>query len=147
MASGADIRYGGSRAFYHRGDDYIQVPNPGDFVGSPTSTPLECFHSVQLHELSHWAGAERRLNREKGKRFADRAYAFEEMVAQLSAAFLCAELGVSNDSRPDDAQYIAGFLDVLHNDKKAIFAAAAAASAAADYILSFSNRGQAARVA
>ena len=82
------------------------------------------------------------LNREKGKRFADRAYAFEELVAESSAAFLCAELGITNEPRPDHAQYIAQYLTILKNDKKAIFTAAAAASAATDFILAFSRKEQ-----
>ncbi len=58
----------------------------------------------------------------------------------MSAAFLCAELGITNDPRPDHAQYMAQYLAILKNDKKAIFAAAAAASAATDYILAFSRK-------
>ena len=139
-ATGANISYGGSRAFYSRAEDRIQIPEASDFIGSATSTPLEAFHSTQLHELAHWTGAESRLNREKGKRFADRAYAFEEIVAELSAAFLCAELGVTNEPRPDHAQYLEGYLKVLNDDKRAIFTAAAAASAAVDFVLALSQK-------
>ena len=66
----------------------------------------------------------------------------EELVAELGAAFLCAELGITNDPRADHAQYMAQYLTILKNDKKAIFAAAAAASAATDFILAFSRKGQ-----
>ena len=138
-ATGANISYGGSRAFYDRVEDRIQIPNAGDFVGTETSTARESFYSTVLHELAHLSGASHRLNREKGKRFADRAYAFEEIVAELSAAFSCVRLGITSTPRADHAQYIAGYLEILRGDKKAIFAAAAAATAATDYILAFSQ--------
>lgn len=141
-ATGAQIEYGGSRACYNRLTDCISIPDERAFFGTETSTAQEAFYSTILHELSHYSGAECRLNREKGKRFADRAYAFEELIAELSAAFLCAELGIANDLRPDHAQYMAQYLTILKNDKKAIFAAAAAASAATDYILAFSRKPQ-----
>jgi antirestriction protein ArdC len=136
----ARIEYGGSRACYHRLTDCISIPDERAFFATETSTAQEAFYSTILHEATHWSGAEHRLNREKGKRFADRAYAFEELIAELSAAFLCAELGITNDPRPDHAQYTAQYLTVLKNDKKAIFSAAAAASAATDYILAFSRK-------
>jgi antirestriction protein ArdC len=83
---------------------------------------------------------ERRCNRQLGKRFGDDAYALKELIAELSAAFLCSELGIANDLRPDHEQYMAQYLTILKNDKKAIFAAAASASAATDYILAFSRK-------
>jgi antirestriction protein ArdC len=141
-ATGAQIEYGGSRACYNRLTDRISIPDERAFFGTDTSTAQETFYSTQLHEIAHWVGAEHRLNREKGKRFADRAYAFEELIAELSAAFLCSELGITNDPRPDHAQYIAQYLAILKNDKKAIFTAAAAASAATDFILAFSRKEQ-----
>ena len=141
-ATKALIEYGGTRACYNRLMDRISIPDERAFVGSPTSTAQEAFYSTLLHEAAHWTGAEHRLNREKGKRFADRTYAFEELVAELSAAFLCAELGITNDPRPDHAQYIAQYLEIFQNDKRAIFQAATTASAAADYILAFSRPQQ-----
>ncbi len=141
-ATGARIEYGGSRACYNRLTDRISIPDERAFFGTETSTAQETFYSTQLHEIAHWTGAEHRLNREKGKRFADRAYAFEELIAELSAAFLCSELGITNDPRPDHAQYMAQYLAILKNDKKAIFTAAAAASAATDFILAFSREAR-----
>ncbi|MGJ0502655.1 MAG: ArdC family protein [Methylocystis sp.] len=141
-ATGAHIDFGGSRACYNRLTDRISIPEERAFIGTATSTAQEAFYATILHELSHWVGAECRLNREKGKRFADRAYAFEELIAETSAVFLCAELGITNEPRPDHAQYIAQYLTILKNDKKAIFAAAAAASAATDFILAFSRNEQ-----
>jgi antirestriction protein ArdC len=142
MATGADIRHGGHRAFYRRASgpagagegDYIQMPDRHLFRGSDTSTPTEAYESTRLHELAHWTGAKHRLDREKANRFGDQAYAFEELVAELSAAFLCADLNITNTPRADHAQYIANWLQVLKNDTKAVFTAASLASKAADYL-------------
>eukprot|EP01037_Dinobryon_pediforme_P006260 gene6260-6331_t len=141
-ATGANIAYGGSRAFYHRLEDRIQIPMAADFIGTPTSTAQESYYSAILHELAHWTGAEHRLNRVKGKRFADRAYAFEEIIAELAAAFACCRLGVTTSPRADHAAYIADYLKILRNDKTAVFTAAAAASAATDYVLGFGKANQ-----
>jgi antirestriction protein ArdC len=136
-ATKAVIEYGGARACYNRATDRISIPDERAFIGSPTSTAQEAFYSTVLHEVAHWSGAPDRLNREKGKRFADRTYASEELIAELSAAFLCCELGITNEPRPDHAQYIVQYLEILQNDGRAIFQAATAASAAVDYILAF----------
>ena len=138
-AANADIRYGGSRAYYDRLTDHILIPEAGDFIGSPTSTPQESFYSTIYHELAHWSGAEPRLNREKGARFGDKPYAFEELIAELSAAMSCAEFGISCTPRLDHAHYLASWLKVLKDDKRAIFTAAAAASAATSFIKGFSE--------
>jgi antirestriction protein ArdC len=138
-AVGVEIREGGQRAFYrHRGSDgqgdFIQMPPRNLFTGTATSTPTEAYYSTVLHEEIHASGAEHRLNRQFGERFGDKAYSFEELVAELGAAFLCAELQVTNTPRPDHAQYIAHWLEVLKGDKKAIFAAASQASRAVSYL-------------
>ncbi len=86
------------------------------------------------HELGHATGSAKRLNRQFGKRFGDDAYAFEELVAELGAAFLCADLGFAAEPREDHAAYIANWLDVLKTDHRAIFAAASHAQRAADFI-------------
>ena len=138
-ATGAEFREGGQRAFYrHRSPDgqgdYIQMPPRTLFTGTETSTPTEAYESCRLHETAHWVGAPHRLNRQASDRFGDKHYAYEELVAELSAAFLCAELEITNAPRPDHAQYISSWLEVLKNDTRAIFSAAAAASAAVDYL-------------
>jgi antirestriction protein ArdC len=84
------------------------------------------------HEHVHWTGAANRCAREFGNRFGDEAYTFEELVAELRAAFLCADLSL--EPRPDHAAYIASWLRILKNDKRAIFTAASRAQAAADYL-------------
>ncbi len=138
-ATGAEFREGGKRAFYRHRDskgegDFIQMPERNLFTGTATSTPTEAYESTRLHELTHWCGAGHRLNRTFGERFADKAYAFEELVAELSAAFLCAGLEITNSPRLDHAQYLSTWLDVLKGDTKAIFTAASFASRAVDYL-------------
>lgn len=138
-ATGAEFREGGQRAFYrHRGlngeGDFIQMPPRSLFTGTTTSTPTEAYESTRLHELTHWSGAEHRLDRKFGERFGDHAYAFEELVAELGAAFLCANLEITNTPRPDHAQYIAGWIATLKGDTKAIFTAASLATRAVDYL-------------
>jgi len=75
-----------------------------------------------------------RCDRELGKRFGDAAYAMEELVAELGAAFLCADLGITTVPRADHAQYLASWLNVLKADKKAIFTAASKASEAVRFL-------------
>ena len=132
--SGARVISGGSRAFYRPSTDTIHLPARSDFVGSLTSTPAETYYSTLLHELTHWTGTEARCHRDFGKRFGDAAYAVEELVAELGAAFLCAELGIAAEPRPDHAQYLTHWLAVMKADKKAIFTAASKASQAATFL-------------
>jgi antirestriction protein ArdC len=111
--------------------DFIQIPEFRQFR-EPTG-----YYSTLAHEHVHWTGAANRLAREFGRRFGDEAYAFEELIAELGAAFLCAGLGLSNEPRPDHAAYIASWLRVLKGEKRAIFTAASKAQAAADYLAGF----------
>lgn len=136
QATGADIRERGNRAYYSYTGDYIQVPPRNAFIGTDTSNPTETFYSTVFHELTHWTGHSTRLNRDLSGRFGDRAYAAEELVAELGAAFLCADLSVTNVPRPDHAQYVGAWHTLLWFDKRAIFTAASKASAAADYLRS-----------
>jgi len=132
--TGADIRHGGDQAYFHRTKDFIQMPERTSFIGTETSTPLEAYYSVLFHELTHWTGASSRLNRTFGQRFGDQTYAAEELVAELGAAFVSAELGVTPAPRADHAQYLAHWLTLLKSDKRAIFVAAAKASEAVRYL-------------
>ncbi len=138
-ATGAEFREGGQRAFYrHRGSDgegdFIQMPPRNFFTGTATSTPTESYESTRLHESAHWAHAQQRMNLERSSRFGDNTYAFHELVAELSAAFLCAELEITNAPRADHAQYLSHWLDVLKGDSKAIFTAASLATRTVDYL-------------
>jgi antirestriction protein ArdC len=136
-ATGANIVHGGSRACYVPRTDNIHMPPRDVFIGTATSTAAEAYYSTKLHELTHWTGTESRCNRQFGKRFGDDAYAVEELVAELGAAFLCADLGISTEPRADHAQYLAAWLSVLKADKKAIFTAASKASEAAAFLAGF----------
>jgi antirestriction protein ArdC len=133
-STGAIVRHGGTRAFYRPSDDIIQMPERERFLGTETSTATESYYATLLHELTHWTGDTRRCDRQFGKRFGDDAYAVEELVAELGAAFLCADLGVTLTPRPDHAAYIDSWLKVLKADKKAIFTAASAAAKATDFL-------------
>lgn len=127
--TGAEIKYGGNVACYiHSPIDAIRMPKIGQFKDSAS------FYATQFHELTHWSGAEHRLDREKGKMFGDKKYAFEELVAEFGAAFLCARVGISAEPRPDHAQYLKNWAAGLKADKYAIFRAASAAQKATDYI-------------
>lgn len=138
-ATCARIVHGGSIACYRPGTDDVLMPAKEAFTGSPTSTATEAYYATLLHELTHWSGAGHRLNRSFGKRFGDDAYAFEELVAELGAAFLCAQLGIANEPRPDHAAYLAQWLKVLGSDTRAIFTAARLAQEAADYLSAFED--------
>lgn len=127
--TGADIRTGGDRAFYALEPDYVRMP------------PFEAFrdaesHAATLcHELTHWTRHPKRLNRDFGrKRFGDEGYAVEELVAELGSAFLCADLGIEPEVREDHAAYVASWLKVLKDDKRAVFTAASHASKAVDFL-------------
>jgi antirestriction protein ArdC len=133
-ATGATITHGGNRAFYRPSTDSIQIPPREAFIGTATSSPAEAYYSTLLHELTHYSGHETRCNRQLGRRFGDDAYAMEELVAELGAAFLCADLRITSEPRADHAQYLSHWLTVLKADKKAIFSAASKASEAAMFL-------------
>lgn len=131
----ADITHtDNGRACYRPGIDQIEMPNRELFSATETSTATECYYSTLLHELTHWTGNAARLNRLKATRFGDDDYAFEELVAELGAAYQCHDLGISPEPRPDHAQYLAGWLKILKADSRAILRAAAAAQKATDYL-------------
>ncbi|MFA7253927.1 MAG: zincin-like metallopeptidase domain-containing protein [Patescibacteria group bacterium] len=136
-ATGAIVEHGGARAYYDLISDKIHLPQKSLFCATKHSTATENYYSTLLHELTHWSGATIRLNRFNINNCADKKdYAFEELVAELGAAILCASLGVTSTPRPDHAHYIGSWLKALGNDKKFIFAAASAAQKAVDYLYS-----------
>lgn len=124
---GATIQHGGGQAFYSPSRDIIQMPPFEDFKA------VEGYYSVLAHEATHWTGP--RLSRDLKGRFGDQSYAMEELVAELGAAFTMGILGISQEPRRDHAAYIENWLQVLKNDKKAIFSAASQAQKAADFML------------
>jgi antirestriction protein ArdC len=126
---GADVRHGGNSAFYAPVSDHIQMP-PFDAFRDAVS-----YYSTLAHESTHWTASAARCKRELGKRFGDHAYAAEELIAELGAAFTCAHLGLSTEPRADHAQYLQSWLRVLKADKRAIFTAASKAQQAADWMM------------
>jgi len=135
--TGIPVRHDGSRAYYRPGEDRIQMP------------PFEAFrdavayYATLAHEATHATGHASRCARDLRGRFGEEAYAAEELVAELGAAFLCADLALTPEPRPDHAAYVASWLKVLRRDKRAIFTAAAKAQAAADWM--HTRQGEAAR--
>ncbi len=128
----ADIRHGGTKAYYAQDADYIRMPPFEAFCDA------QSYYATLAHESTHWTKHPARLNREFGrKKWGDEAYAEEELVAELGAAFLCADLELTLQPREDHAAYIGHWLTVLQNDKRAIFRAAAYAQRAADHLHSF----------
>ena len=132
--TGAIIRFGGARAFYSPSRDSISMPDWNQFTDTKTATATENAYGTLLHELTHWTGSKRRCERKFGKRFGDQAYAMEELVAELGAAFLCAKIGITPEPRRDHAQYLAHWLATMKADKRAIFTAASKASDAVDFL-------------
>jgi len=131
---GADVRHGGGRAFYRPSQDYIQMPPMAAFTGTDTSTATEAYYSTLGHEHCHWTGQASRLGRDLNNSFGDEAYAGEELIAELGAAFLCAKLGISNQPRPDHVQYIRHWQKRIRDDARAIFKASASAEKAVEFL-------------
>jgi antirestriction protein ArdC len=123
---GADIREGAGEAYYAPGQDFISLPAFAAFRGA------DHFYNVAFHELAHWTGHKARLDRDLKGRFGQAAYAAEELIAELGAAFLTAEFSFDGDLR--HAGYIATWIGLLRSDKRAFFTAASKAQAAADYL-------------
>jgi antirestriction protein ArdC len=125
----AEIRHGGNQAYYACDADVVQMP---PFV---SFRDAESYCATLAHELTHWTKHPTRLNREFGrKRFGDEGYAREELVAEIGAAFLSCDLGITPEPREDHASYLGHWLKVLKEDKRAIFQAAAHAQKAADFL-------------
>ncbi len=128
-ATGADVRHGGDRAYFAPGPDYIQMPAFENFRDAQG-----CYATL-AHECTHWTSPKSRLDRSfDQKRWGDEGYAREELVAELGASFLCADLGIVLEDRADHAAYIGSWLKVLKNDKRAIFSAAAHAQPAVIFL-------------
>ena len=128
-ATGIDFRIGGGRAFYVPALDYVQVPPPQAYF-----EPIN-WHRTALHELGHATGHPSRLGRDTAGSFGSKKYAFDELVAEMNAAFCCASLGIILTVR--HADHIGSWLEVLREDTRAIVRAASQASKAADWLLGF----------
>lgn len=125
---GADIRHGGDKAFYQPALDFIQMPLYEAFESG------EAYAATLAHEAVHWSAHSSRLDRNIKNAFGTKDYAREELVAELGAVFLSADLGIFIEPRADHAAYLASWLEVLKEDKRAIFRAAAHAERAAAFL-------------
>lgn len=128
-ACGADIRHGGGSAFYAPGPDFVQMPAFESFQDA------QSYYATLGHEMIHWTRHSSRLDRDLGRqRHSDEGYAREELVAELGAAFLCADLGLAPEPREDHAAYIASWLQVLRDDRRFVVSAAAHAQRAVAWL-------------
>nr|WP_309402244.1 ArdC family protein [Aminobacter niigataensis]WMD00186.1 ArdC family protein [Aminobacter niigataensis] len=129
--TGAVIRHGGDKAFFNLALDIVQMPPFESFRDAPS------YYATLGHELTHWVGAEKRLDRNLSRYHKDRSFrAHEELVADLGGCFLAADLGIVPELEPrlDHASYLASWLEILKNEKRFIFAAAAHAQRAVNYL-------------
>jgi antirestriction protein ArdC len=124
VATAADFRIGGDRAFYNPAQDFVQVPPPNAF-----------FEPVNWHRtaLGHWTGHQSRLARDLSGSFGSKLHGQEELCAEMASAFLCTSLDIEPTVR--HADYLGAWLDILREDNRAVIRAASAASKAADYLL------------
>jgi antirestriction protein ArdC len=135
----AIVRHRGDRAYYTQQHDLVQMPALEAFKDP------ESYYATLAHEVIHWTKHPDRLDRDFGrKKWGDEGYAREELVAELGSAFLCADLNITPEVRADHAAYIGSWLQVLKNDQRAIFSAAAHAQKAVDYLHTLQSAGIAA---
>jgi antirestriction protein ArdC len=132
--TGIDVVHHHKGAYYRPADDKVYMPHPERFIDTDNATAKEGYYSALFHEVTHATGAKHRLDRKKPKRFADKDYAYEELVAELGAAFLCSKFGVTTIEKPNHASYIQNWLTALRDNKTFIFTAASEASKAVDYL-------------
>ena len=143
-ATGALVKFGGSQAFYAPSTDHIQLP-PFE-----TFRDAESFVATRAHETIHWTAPAQRVDRDLSRYHKDRSErSREELIAELGAAFLCADLGIvpELEPRPDHVSYLASWLKVLCDDKRFIFAAAAHAQRAVTYLHDLQGEAVAAKAA
>lgn len=132
---GAHVRHGGGMAFYAPGSDRVQMPEFEAFESAAA------YYATLGHEMIHWTRHSSRLDRDFGRqRHGDVGYAREELVAEIGAAFLCADLGLTLEPREDHAAYLASWLEVLSNDTRFIVSAAAHAQRATDFLHGLQSR-------
>ena len=132
MPNPPEIQYAGSKAFYSSVTDRITLPPRELFISAEEQI------ATTYHEVSHATGHPKRLNRKsitEAAPFGSPTYSFEEMIAEMSAAYLCAEAGISPAVLENQAAYIAGWLKKLRDDRKLLVHAAAQAQQAADYVM------------
>lgn len=126
IKTGAAISHGGDAAFYSPSSDRIQLPHKASFNSEAN------YYATAFHELVHWSGHETRCKRDLKGKYGNPSYAFEELVAEMGAAFLCNDHGIQGELR--HAGYIQSWLKACREDSRAIFKASALAQRAADFI-------------
>lgn len=135
--TGADvIEEQSAKIYYDRTGDKVHIPNINKFISS------ENYYLALAHEITHWTGAPQRLNRTKGKRFADDAYCWEELVAELGAAMVGGHFGLLDATLEHHASYLQSWLNGLKADKNAIFAASKLAFEAYEYMVGLQYKQQ-----
>lgn len=130
----AVIKHEGFGACYMNTSDTIYMPEPDSFIDTENCTATEGYYGTLLHELLHWTGHEKRMKRTFGRKFGDRPYAEEELVAELGSAFLCSGFEITKEPPKHHASYIAHWTKVLQENTHCIIAAASQASKAIDYL-------------
>lgn len=121
--------------YYEVNKDFISLPETVKFRDTDDLSATEHYYSILLHELTHWTGAKKRLNRPGiTEKVNQEQYAFEELIAELGAAFLCAQHGISQSTTKNHAAYIKSWLQALKEDKTYIFKASAQAAKAVDFL-------------
>ena len=121
--------------FYIPSEDFIGMPPKDDFKADKENTKEQYYYSTLLHELTHWSGHSSRCNRDLQNRFGSKAYAMEELVAEIGSAFLCSYLGVTKAPTPNHGRYLNNWLEVLKEDKKAIFKAFSLSKTSSEYLM------------
>ena len=125
-ATGADIRFGGDRAYYHRKGDFIVLPPRATF------SPPGAFYETAIHELAHFSEARTGWNHEK------EGYALGELAAEIASCYVAAELGIpQGEELGNHVAYLQNWLDALKGDRNFIFKAAKQASKVTDFLLGF----------
>lgn len=125
-----------NKIYYHKGTDSIHIPNMDKFTSSDN------YYLSLAHEIAHWTGAEHRLNRDMGKRFADKAYSLEELVAEFSACLIAGRFGMLDANLENHASYLQSWIDALKADKNIIFTASKMAFEAYDYMVALQDKQQ-----
>ena len=127
--AGISVTHGGNKACFIPALNRVQMPNQKQFK------EMAEYESTLLHEATHATGHKSRLDRDLNNRFGSNAYAFEELVAEIGSAYLCAMMNVQNNELQHTA-YIQNWLEVLKNDKRAIFKASTLSKKAVEFLLS-----------
>lgn len=129
------ISFGGDGAYYNFLTDLVAMPKRARFKGSTSSTADEALYGTLLHEMIHWTGHETRINRPHHQEWGDEVYAFEELIAEIGAAFICCDYGITNQPREDHAKYLNSWLTALGKDKSQLWRAASKAQKAVDFLI------------